>query len=62
MKDDLLVVDLFVVGFFVRVFVCDCGGLIRFVSAIMDDFEFRRDSSLKKKMSNLRRKKTLSFC
>lgn len=57
MKDDLLVVDLFVVGFFVRVFVCDWGGLIRFVSAIIDDFEFRRDSSLKKKMSNF-----LSFC
>lgn len=48
MKDDLVVVD-FDVDFFVRVFTCDCCGFVRFVSGIIDDFEFRRVSSLKRK-------------
>ena len=51
MKDDLVVVD-FEVDFFVRVFTCDCCGFVRFVSGIIDDFEFQRVSSLKEKTSN----------
>jgi hypothetical protein len=45
MKDDFVTIGL-VFGFFDRVFIwnCCCCWLFRFISPIIDDFEFRRDS------------------